>query len=48
VNLRTRLLAGLGQRLEKVLAIHVIAEDVVLIGPAHHACPAKAEGDAGW
>jgi hypothetical protein len=36
-------LAGLGQSLEKVVAVHVIQENVVSpIASAHDACPAVA------
>jgi hypothetical protein len=49
MNLPASLLACLGQRLEEVLTVHVIEEDVFTpIPAAHHACRAvglaKADG----
>jgi hypothetical protein len=49
MDLPARLLAGLGQSFEKVVAVHVIQKNVLApVAAAHDACLAVAFGEEGW
>jgi hypothetical protein len=49
MHVKVRLETGFGDRLEKIVTIDLVVEDVLPpVSPAHDGCPAVAPRGGGW